>query len=101
MALSIFAILIMFLSFFTQIATSRLTPQNFMTNSFGTSSSKSKDGVEGTKWAVLVAGSRGFQNYRHQVCIFFDFFNFFSIQFNFPVYFHYYHYLISINFSDF
>lgn len=68
MALSIFAILIMFLSFLTQIAISRLTPHNFMTNSFGTSLSKSKDG-EGTKWAVLVAGSRGFQNYRHQADI--------------------------------
>ena len=25
--------------------------------------------INGTKWAVLVAGSNGWENYRHQVCI--------------------------------
>ncbi|KAK9014629.1 hypothetical protein V6N11_005782 [Hibiscus sabdariffa] len=28
--------------------------------------SEDDDGLEGTRWAVLVAGSRGFSNYRHQ-----------------------------------
>lgn len=27
------------------------------------------DGEAGTRWAVLVAGSSGYGNYRHQVCV--------------------------------
>lgn len=31
----------------------------------------SDDGAEGTRWAVLVAGSNEYENYRHQVSCFF------------------------------
>ncbi|GAB2290607.1 hypothetical protein Dimus_024889 [Dionaea muscipula] len=47
------AILLCFLSIFSTVIESRLTPF-------------SSKNVQGTKWAVLVAGSKGYENYRHQ-----------------------------------
>lgn len=49
-----------------QLAESRLT-QETLTTAFGTSSKSYVD--EGTNWAVLVAGSQGYGNYRHQADI--------------------------------
>lgn len=57
-------ILFMLLALLTQLAESRLT-QETLTTAFGATSKSSAN--EGTKWAVLVAGSMGFGNYRHQV----------------------------------
>lgn len=34
----------------------------------------SDDGAEGQRWAVLVAGSKEYENYRHQVLHFFFFY---------------------------
>ncbi|XP_048495118.1 vacuolar-processing enzyme gamma-isozyme [Beta vulgaris subsp. vulgaris] len=59
-------ILFMLLALLTQLAESRLTQETF-TAAFGATSKSSAD--EGTKWAVLVAGSKGFGNYRHQADI--------------------------------
>lgn len=47
-----------------QLVESRLTHET-LTTTFATSSKNYGD--EGTNWAVLVAGSRGYGNYRHQV----------------------------------
>ncbi|KMT17972.1 hypothetical protein BVRB_2g033180 [Beta vulgaris subsp. vulgaris] len=59
-------ILFMLLTLIAQLAESRLT-QETLTTAFGATSKSSAN--EGTKWAVLVAGSMGFGNYRHQADI--------------------------------
>lgn len=59
-------ILIFLLALFIQFTESRLTQETFK-STFGTSSISNAD--EGTNWAVLVAGSRGYGNYRHQADI--------------------------------
>ena len=41
------------------------------------------DDSSGTKWAVLIAGSNGYWNYRHQVILFFNFFFYLLVNFCF------------------
>ncbi|KAL2940187.1 Vacuolar-processing enzyme [Bienertia sinuspersici] len=63
MAINIIGFALLLLS----IVEGRLTSKIFNKYSEITSSvSDGNDSVEGTKWAVLVAGSNGYENYRHQ-----------------------------------
>lgn len=57
---------LVFLILLTQLCESRLTNEIVQT-AFATSSKSYV--VEGTKWALLIAGSSGFGNYRHQADI--------------------------------
>ena len=60
--------LVLFALVFTQHSESRLTQETFK-NAFKNSPSNSNvDNDDGTIWAVLVAGSKHYENYRHQVC---------------------------------
>ena len=59
-------ILILLFPLLTQLTQCRLTQDTFNT-AFETSSNSY--GYEGTNWAVLIAGSQGYGNYRHQVQI--------------------------------
>ncbi|CAO2818029.1 unnamed protein product [Amaranthus hypochondriacus] len=60
-------LIILFFALLNQIVESRLT-QEILNSAFPTST-KSHHAHEGTKWAVLIAGSQGFGNYRHQADI--------------------------------
>lgn len=74
MGLKLFTIIILIVTislYYTQICESRVT-QETLTKAFGHSkhSSPSSNATSvGTNWAVLVAGSNGFGNYRHQADI--------------------------------
>ncbi|KAK9742038.1 hypothetical protein RND81_03G144600 [Saponaria officinalis] len=72
MALKLFTIILLFLIslLFTQISESRVTQETF-NKAFGKSSkhTPSSSANDGTNWAVLVAGSNGYGNYRHQADI--------------------------------
>ncbi|KAK9742043.1 hypothetical protein RND81_03G144900 [Saponaria officinalis] len=73
MALKLFTIILLFLIslLFTQISESRVTQETF-NKAFGNSSKhtpSSNASVGTTNWAVLVAGSTGYGNYRHQADI--------------------------------
>ncbi|XP_057524188.1 vacuolar-processing enzyme-like [Amaranthus tricolor] len=59
-------ILILLFPLLTQLTQCRLTQDTFNT-AFETSSNSY--GYEGTNWAVLIAGSQGYGNYRHQADI--------------------------------
>ncbi|KAL9230372.1 hypothetical protein vseg_005734 [Gypsophila vaccaria] len=69
MALKFLTIILLVLSLLTYICECRVT-QETLTTAFKTSKqhSSSNDSV-GTNWAVLVAGSNGYGNYRHQADI--------------------------------
>ena len=60
----------MILALFTPNAYSRYTSKNLSKLADYNLSLLSSSSIdEGTNWAVLVAGSRGYGNYRHQVSI--------------------------------
>lgn len=59
-------ILILLFPLLIQLTQCRLTQDTF-NSAFETSSNSY--GVQGTNWAVLIAGSQGYGNYRHQVKI--------------------------------
>ncbi|CAO2823711.1 unnamed protein product [Amaranthus hypochondriacus] len=61
--------LVLFALLFTQLCESRLTHETFK-NAFKNNPSNSNvDNDDGTIWAVLVAGSKSYKNYRHQADI--------------------------------
>ncbi|KAL9230371.1 hypothetical protein vseg_005733 [Gypsophila vaccaria] len=70
MAFKFLTIIFFMLSLFTYISECRVT-QEMLTTAFKTSkdSLSNDDANDGTNWAVLVAGSNGYGNYRHQADI--------------------------------
>jgi len=61
-----FALLFTLILLTQNIAECRVTQETLNKEAKGTSKGP-KPSTEGTKWAVLVAGSNGYDNYRHQV----------------------------------
>ncbi|XP_074286945.1 vacuolar-processing enzyme-like [Silene latifolia] len=69
MALKLFTIILCILSLLAQISESRITQETLATVFKTSKHSPSPTTDQGTNWAVLIAGSNGYGNYRHQADI--------------------------------